>query len=165
MKFIQLLSLTLLLVTSSAFANIEDLQIVSQEQDLNFKKNTMYFKGNVVIVQGEMTISADELFVITKDGNGEKLVAKGQPATFTQANPSGENLEATATEIIYMVNERVLELKGAAKYRQGGSYVDSDNGNITFDLDSQRVKAVGDTENGGRVTTTIKIKPKGSGDN
>lgn len=142
----------------------DDLQIKSEEQDLNFKKNTMYFKGNVLINQGNMKIAADELYVITKDGVGEKLIAKGKPATFTQLNPEGDDLEANANEVIYLVNDRILELKGSAKYRQGGSFVDSANGNITFDLVRQRVKAVGDTENGGRVTTTIKIKPKSKDD-
>ena len=152
------------LMVPVSHAVTEDLQIKSEEQDLNFKKNTMYFKGNVLIKQGNMQISADELFVVTKDGVGEKLIAKGQPATFIQTNPNGEDLEANANEVVYLVNERILELKGGAKYSQGGSFVDSANGNITFDLESQRVKAVGDTKNGGRVTTTIKIKPKSKDD-
>lgn len=157
------LTLTLLSVFK-VFAS-EELTIDAKEQDLNFKKNTMFFKGNVLINQGTMKISADELYVITKDGAAEKLIAKGSPATFTQQNSEGEDLEANAAEVIYLVNERILELKGSAKYRQGGSVVDSANGNITFDLENKRVKAVGGTENDGRVTTTIKIKPKTNNDN
>lgn len=157
-QFAIALGLTLL-STFNALAS-DDLTIDAQEQDLNFKKNTMFFKGNVQINQGSMKIKADELYVITKDGAAEKLIAKGSPATFSQSSSEGEELEANATEVIYLVNERILELKGSAKYRQGGSVVDSANGNITFDLENKRVKAVGGTENNGRVTTTIKIKPK-----
>ena len=154
------LTLVLTFLSISTVFAADDLTIDAKEQDLNFKKNTMFFKGNVQINQGSMKINADELYVITKDGAAEKLIAKGNPATFSQKNSEGEDLEANAIEVIYLVNERILELKGSAKYRQGGSVVDSANGNITFDLENKRVKAVGGTENNGRVTTTIKIKPK-----
>ncbi|GAB2998415.1 lipopolysaccharide transport periplasmic protein LptA [Psychrosphaera aestuarii] len=154
-KFIKMTLVILACIGLNAFAN-DDLIIDSKNQDLDYKNNTMYFSGNVKIQQGTLTITADELYVITKDGVGEKLIAKGKPARFLQNDPNNEALEATALEVVYMINERILELNGQAKYKQGSSIVES--GNIVFDLNAQRVKADGDKSTGGRVTTTIKTK-------
>ncbi|GAA0294309.1 hypothetical protein GCM10009128_11100 [Psychrosphaera haliotis] len=154
-KVLTIFLASLLLICQMAIAN-DDLVIDSENQDLDYKNNTMFFSGNVKIQQGSLTITADELFVITKDGVGEKLIAKGKPAKFIQDDPASELLEASSNEIVYMINDRVLELNGEAKYKQGSSIVES--GNIVFDLNAQRVKADGDKSTGGRVTTTIKTK-------
>jgi lipopolysaccharide export system protein LptA len=94
--------------------------------------------------------------VVTEDGNGEKLVAKGTPATFKQTDEEQGELVAKADEIIYLVEAQILQLNGNARFEQGGSLVQS--GTIEFDLAAQRVKADGDQSTGGRVTTTLKTK-------
>ncbi|MBU2881924.1 lipopolysaccharide transport periplasmic protein LptA [Psychrosphaera sp. B3R10] len=146
------------LFSMAVSANSEDLKIKSDNQDLNYNNNTMYFKGNVVVSQGPISIKADELFVDTQDGTGEKLIAKGSPALFTQIDEENGNLTAKANEIEYFVTTQTLKLSGDAKFKQGGSEVQS--GSIEFDLAKKRVKADGDASTGGRVTTTIKTKKK-----
>lgn len=146
------------LFSMAALANSEDLKIKSDNQDLNYNNNTMYFKGNVVVSQGPISIKADELFVDTQDGTGEKLIAKGNPALFTQIDKINGDLTAKANEIEYFVTSQTLKLSGDAKFKQGGSEVQS--GSIEFDLAKKRVKADGDASTGGRVTTTIKTKKK-----
>ena len=139
----------------------EDLKVDSDFQDLNYKNNTLHFYGNVVVSQGTITIKADDLFVETEDGVGQKLIAKGEPAAFEQTNADSGTLSATANEIIYIVDLQVLKLNGDAQFKQGGSLVQS--GTIEFDLKAQRVKADGDESTGGRVVTTIKTKKKTDG--
>ena len=134
----------------------EDLNIKSDFQDLNYKNNTLHFYGNVIVRQGAIAIFAEDLFVETKDGVGQKLIAKGAPASFSQQDDENGELKATANEIVYVVDVQLLTLSGEAKFEQGGSVVQS--GNIEFDLKAQRVKADGDQSTGGRVITTIKTK-------
>ncbi len=157
-SLIKLIFVVAVAISFGSFANDDDLIIDSENQDLDYKNNTMYFSGNVSIKQGNLSIKADELFVITKDGVGEKLIAKGRPALFSQQDPNNDALKAQALEVIYLINERILQLNGNAKYQQGASIVES--GNIEFDLAAQRVKADGGEATGGRVTTTIKTKKK-----
>jgi lipopolysaccharide export system protein LptA len=141
-------------------AEQDDLLINADNQDLDYKNNTLHFTGNVVVTQGAISIIANELFVVTEDGNGEKLVAKGTPATFKQTDEEQGELVAKADEIIYLVEAQILQLNGNARFEQGGSLVQS--GTIEFDLAAQRVKADGDQSTGGRVTTTLKTKKNSS---
>jgi len=155
---------SLLAAIALGFSNLSlanedsDLKIKSSVQDLNYKNNTMYFAGEVIVSQGSISINADELFVETKDGAGDKLVAKGKPAKFIQKDATNGDLTAKADVVEYYVESQILKLLGNAHFQQGGSEVKS--GNIEFDLAAQRVKADGDEATGGRVTTTIKTKKK-----
>ncbi|MBU2919198.1 MAG: lipopolysaccharide export system protein LptA [Psychrosphaera sp.] len=147
---------SMLLLFSSIVSASEDLIIDADNQDLDYKNNTLYFSGNVVVKQGSVTIKADELFVITKEGNSDKLIAKGTPAIFSQKEQNNQELSAQALEITYLVEAQVLQLAGSAKFQQGGSVVES--AKIEFDLKAQRVKAEGDESQNGRVTTRLKTK-------
>lgn len=157
-KMFHLVAILLLSTSSFVSANEEDLRIKSDNQDLNYNNNTMYFTGNVVVSQGNISITADELYVETQGGNGEKLIAKGTPALFTQIDAINGDLTAKANEIEYLVDIQILRLSGDARFKQAGSEVQS--GSIEFDLAKKRVKADGDASTGGRVTTTIKTKKK-----
>ena len=140
-----------------AFAESEDLIVNSDNQDLNYKDKTLHFSGKVTVKQGNIFIEADELFVeTTKEGNSEKLIAKGKPAIFRQKAENDQDISSQATEIVYFVEKQILKLNGKAVFTQGGSQVTSDT--IEFDLQAQRVKAEGDKAQDGRVTTRLKTK-------
>jgi lipopolysaccharide export system protein LptA len=148
----------LLTVSNFSFANqSQDLLVDSVNQDLNYKDKTLYFSGNVVVTQGNISIKADELFVETNDqGDSEKLIAKGSPAIFAQTGNENETISSQAMTITYLVESRVLTLTGSAEFQQGGAKVSSET--IEFDLIAQRVKAKGDKNDNGRVTTRLKTK-------
>ena len=149
---------SLLLITFQSLAeSSNELLIDAGYQDLQYKEKTIYFSGNVSVKQGKLLITADELFVETNDdGTTSKLIAKGSPAKFQQTGADNEQISSEALEIIYLVEQQVLKLEGKAVFKQGGSEVISDS--VEFDLQAQRVKASGDKEQGGRVTTRLKIK-------
>lgn len=153
-----LISSLLFVISAASFANDEDLKIKSDVQDVNYEKNTMHFKGNVIVTQGNISIIAEDLLVETENAEGQKLLAKGSPARFTQIDDVNGDLSAKALQIEYFVDRQILRLIGDAKFQQGGSEVQS--GTIEFDLAKKRVKADGDVNSGGRVTTTIKTKKK-----
>ena len=164
------ITFSLLLVTGLGLAPIighskptEDLRINADNQDLDYKNNTIHFMGNVEVEQGDMTITANELYVISATETGQKLIAKGEPAYFSQQKPNEEKITAEAEEITYLVDSRILKLKGKAKFHQGGSMMESNQ--IEFNLNESRVKADGDKATGGRVTTIIKTNPVTQPDN
>lgn len=135
----------------------DDLIINADNQDLDYRNNTLHFSGNVIVQQGNLTIKADELFAMTNaEGASEKLIAKGMPAVFSQKQNNTEELSAQASEVTYLVEAQILKLSGNAKFQQGGSVVESTK--IEFDLKAQRVKAGDDETNSGRVTTRLKTK-------
>ena len=156
-----LISIFFCLTAFSTFAaegeEPQELLVEAAEQDLNYKENTMYFSGNVVVMQGNLSIKADELFVEVDDkGDSQKLIAKGKPATFSQTGNENETISSQAMTITYLVESRVLTLTGSAEFQQGGAKVSSET--IEFDLIAQRVKAQGDKNDNGRVTTRLKTK-------
>lgn len=146
---------TILILFSTLVSASEDLLISSDNQDSDYKNNTLYFSGNVIIQQGDITITADELFV-SKQVSGDKLIAKGSPAVFSQKESDNEELSAQALEITYLVETQTLLLSGTAKFQQGGSVVES--AKIEFDLKAQRVKAERDETENGRVITRLRTK-------
>ncbi|NVK25781.1 MAG: lipopolysaccharide transport periplasmic protein LptA [Gammaproteobacteria bacterium] len=147
----------LCLVGMPAYSSSEDLIVNSDNQDLNYKDKTLHFSGKVTVQQGNISIFADELFVETTDeGNSEKLIAKGSPALFKQQGEAEQNISSEAIEIIYLVEQQILTLNGKALFIQGSSQVSSDT--IEFDLKAQRVKAEGNKNQEGRVTTRLKTK-------
>lgn len=161
MKYFSLLLLTLMLsLTSTTLTANEnnDLLIDADNQDLDYNNNTLRFMGNVIVRQGKITIEADELFVITNNGNSDKLIATGNLAIFSQLQENGETLQAKAKEITYLVEAQQLNLKGSASFQQGGSVVNSET--IEFDLANKRVKADGGNKQNGRVSTRLKAKQK-----
>lgn len=156
--FLRLFILTITLSSTNSYADInnEELIINADNQDLDYQNNTLHFNGNVVVTQHNITMKAKELFVSTENGNGDKLVATGTPATFTQTFEDDDELIAKANKITYIVDKQILKLNGNATFEQGGSVVRS--GTIEFDLSAKLVKADGDQSTGGRVTTTLKTK-------
>lgn len=157
-----IITLTLFISTLSqlAFANESEpdyLEIDSAHQNFNYKANTIYFSGNVVVKQGQISIKADELFAETSnDDNTEKLIAKGKPATFSQIGAENGNITAQADEIEYLVEEQTLKLIGNATFKQGGSTVSS--ASIVFDLKAQQVIADSGDGTNERVLTRLKTK-------
>lgn len=157
-KYLFTLTLLFSLTVNNAVAeDSDDLIVNSSNQDLNYKDRTLYFSGAVSVQQGNISITADELFVeTTPDGNTDKLIAKGKPAKFSQRSEDGDIISSEAIEITYLVEKQILILSGNAVFNQGGSQVTSDT--IEFDLKAQRVKAEGDENKDGRVTTRLKTK-------
>lgn len=156
-KTLQIIFICLLSISSAIANESQDLVVDSVNQDLNYKDKTLYFSGNVVVTQGNITIKAEELFVETnEEGDSEKLIAKGSPAIFSQQGNENEMVSSQAFTITYLVEKRVLTLSGEAEFQQGGAKVSSES--IVFDLIAQRVKAKGNENDNGRVTTRLKTK-------
>ncbi len=150
---------------SDEVAASDDLVIDAENSDLDTKNNVLHYWGNVTVKLGTLSIKADDLMIYLKDGIGEKLVAKGQPAIFSRsadADSKIDAVDASANEVEFTFEDEVLSFIGDAQFKQGITEMSGDL--IEFDLIAERVKAAGNQQEGGRVRTTIRTKKKTESD-
>lgn len=108
------------------------------------KKGLTVYSGNVVLDQGSLHISADRITVFRINEEGDKIVAKGQPALVQQKPSEDEELMRAHADIIeYYKGEDRLRLQSNAQIEQGSSTVTGNT--IDYFISKQLVKAGSDT--------------------
>ncbi|MBE9538032.1 MAG: lipopolysaccharide transport periplasmic protein LptA [Proteobacteria bacterium] len=119
------------------------------------KKGLTIYSGNVILDQGSLHISADRITVFRIVEEGDKIVAKGQPALVQQQPNAGEELmRAHANIIEYYKSEDRLRLHSGAQIKQGASTVKGET--IDYYISQQLIKAVSDqSQEDSRVEVVI----------
>jgi lipopolysaccharide export system protein LptA len=148
--------LSLSLLAGSCYANPlsinAPIEISSDTQQVNIKKNTIVFFGNVKVTQGTLVILADSIEVQQLSSNNQQsLIAKGNPARYQQLMPNLKQATAEADEIHYSLKNKIIYLKGHAKIHQNNSHIQSDE--ISYHLHTQKILAKSQSEQ--RVITII----------
>ncbi len=157
LQILKISSLLVSVITFSAFAASQsdftkNIEIDSRYSAVNAIKRTSIFREDVHIVQGTLTIDAEEVEVIASNGKGQEVfVAKGSPATYRQTLDNGSVISAQANEIQYRVIDRTLTLSGQAELQQDSSKVQSDT--IVFNIEKQELVAQGGNTSEDRVRT------------
>lgn len=151
-KFKPLIILSFLLISGLlsplALAFNEDskqpINISANRAEGDEKKGITRYIGDVKIIQGSLTIKADEVTIgIIKD-KVSHLIAIGNPASFQQQNSEQGLVVASAKRITYYIKAGHLQLAGAAKIDQPQASVSGEQ--IDYYTNEQRVTAVGDKE-------------------
>ncbi|BBN80301.1 hypothetical protein PA25_02860 [Pseudoalteromonas sp. A25] len=145
-----------------------EVSIKAGKQQAQLKTNIGIFEQNVEIIHGNRTINADRLEVHRREELGDNkqlLVATGSPARFSEKQPDGTTLSASAMEIRYDVANRTLEIKGNATINQAGQIIQAQA--ITYDMDKQLISAERGEQDSARVHTILvpekKAKQAGQG--
>ena len=155
------LALTLLLTLNSQCGNAlpgdreQAIHISADKALRDEKRGLTVYSGNVVLDQGSLHISADRITVYRVEEEGDKIIAKGQPALVQQqANENEEVMRAHADVIEYYKSEDRLRLHSNAQIEQGGSTVKGQT--IDYFIEQQLVKAVSDqSQKNSRVEVVI----------
>lgn len=131
---------------TGAFDRSQPVEVTADELSVDQTNGQAVFAGNVLVVQGEVRISAGKVTIeyARKDGaaNGvERLIATGG-VTFVTATDAAEAQEAT-----YSVAEGTVLMSGDVLLTQGPNAIAGDR--LTIDLDS------GSGRMEGRVRTVI----------
>ena len=140
-------TLLCLLISQQALSLPDDREqaiVISADKALrDEKKGRTVYSGNVVLDQGSLHISADRITVFRINTEGDKIVAKGQPALVQQKPSEDEELMRAHADVIeYFKDEDRLRLQTNAQIEQGGSTV---KGNvIDYFITLQLVKAGSD---------------------
>ena len=153
--------LTLLLSLGSLYANAlpgdreQAIHISADKALRDEKKGLTVYSGNVALDQGSLHISADRITVYRIEEEGDKIIAKGQPALVQQqANENEDVMRAHADVIEYYKSEDRLRLHSNAQIEQGGSTVKGQT--IDYFITQQLVKAVSDqSQEDSRVEVVI----------
>ncbi|MDV3237735.1 MAG: lipopolysaccharide transport periplasmic protein LptA [Gammaproteobacteria bacterium] len=139
----------------------QPMHIEADRADLDDQKGISVYRGNVVITQGTLRLTADELTVYTRDGEVTKAFSTGAPATYRQ-RPDGkdQDVEAQSLRMEYYAGEEKIILLQKAEVKQAGDTFRSDK--IIYDIARDHVNA-GTGTPGDRVRITIQPKRQEEG--
>jgi len=139
---------SLLIVTSAAMALDSDRkQPISLEADsavMDEAKGHYVYSGNVVVIQGTMTISASSVEILMNaDGDIDSFHAVGNDAAQAHLEQITESdksqLDAWADDLVYKVIADVITLTGNAALHQHGNQFSGDT--INYSVADEKVKA------------------------
>lgn len=137
------LALALLLGSGAAAARSGDTQkpvhVTADRAELRERAGTSRYQGNVIITQGSMRITADDVEVYSPNKTLQTVVARGQRATFDQTMDDGREVHAEALQMTYDARTRTMLLEGEAFLIQAGNRLDS--ARIEYDLKTEQVLA------------------------
>ena len=125
-------------------------------------KKLSVFEGNVLFIQGTLTLRADRLEA-TQNGDGlQSVSARGKPVSFRQKRDGvNEYIEGFASQMEYDNVQSTLRLIGNARLRKGGDEIRGNQ--ITYDAKTEFYKVIGQEGAVGpssRVRVIIQPKSK-----
>lgn len=145
----------------AAFALASDadqpILIAADSVDIDDRKGTSIYRGNVVIRQGSMRLNADEVTVFQQGRKAEKFIAVGKPVQFRQKQENNApDFQGQALRAEYVTASEELTLIGNALLFQGKDSFRSDR--IIYDRINALVKGGASAEGKQRVQVTIEPK-------
>lgn len=165
----------LLLACLCSFAHAEK---ADRDKPINITGNTgsadqlkgiAVFDGNVVVIQGTLTLNSDHL-VVTKDAQGNQTMqATGKLVTFRQRADSKtrdgkeEWINGQALRVDYNTQTHMVILTGNARVKKGEDLLIGEV--ITYNTETQIYQSqggAGNTANKGRVTAIIQPQKNAS---
>jgi len=133
----------------------KEASISADNQYIDIGKSVAVYKGNVKIVQGSITISADRLEIYNHGNSGlELMVLIGKPARFSQTVDDGTVISAHANEVRFERGSNVIKLSRSAQLTWGKNIVKGEL--ITYDMIRKLLNADGDANNDNQVTTILQ---------
>lgn len=158
-------SLGLLLISSLTshvlFARAADSQlpmnIEASSVVVNEKKGISRYQGQVKITQGSRKIHGDSIVVHSTNSKVDRVVIKGEPATFSQLNDNNEETHASSNEMIFYARKETLVLKDNAQLKQKDNVFKSEY--ISYNTEKDIISA-GDQENNANERVKITLHPQ-----
>jgi lipopolysaccharide export system protein LptA len=148
-----------LLFSAHSYAGKDDftkkIELASLYQNADGIAKRATYQGNVLILQGSLKVSADELEIDASKGEGNEIfIATGSPAKYSQQQEDGSIVTAQADKIEYHRQPRSLSLEGNAQIKQNSSSVQGKS--IKFNMELEQIIAQGSDQESGRVITTFQ---------
>lgn len=132
------------------------IEINSEREFFDLANNLAVFDVNVVIRQGSLEITADNLRVKRDASAGtDEFIASGSPATYKQQLEDGSLIEAKAEQISYDQVKQIITLRGQASVAQNNSVIQGNE--IIYNFATQQLSA-NRGEDSDRVTTIFMPK-------
>ena len=139
------------------------VDVAADRIEVQDRADRAIFSGNVVVRQGDLTLTAARLTVAYSRGGGVELRRIDASGGVTVRSPA----ETARGDVgIYDLERRIITLIGGVSLVQKDAKVNG--GRLTIDLDSGRAVMdgggpAGVTSRGGRVTGTFTVPPRKGG--
>jgi lipopolysaccharide export system protein LptA len=129
-KSLKTVSLTgLLFLTGLSAGALESdreqaIRIQADAAMVDERAGTSVYRGNVIIQQGTLKVTAEEVEIFTSDSEIIQIIAKADQKSSNlahyqqQLNANNDRVSAEAKKITYLVQEERLHLAGDAKLQQ-----------------------------------------------
>ena len=135
----------------------QPIQIQADWAELDERKGTATYGGDVRMSQGTMQVRAARLVIYTERDKVLKILADGSeavPAHYEQQPRADQPvLQASAQHITYVTAEQRIELRGNARLTQKNNQFMG--GDIEYSIARELVTANSGQTAGGRVTVTF----------
>ena len=132
----------------------QPMTVEADTAELNERSGVSVYKGNVVVVQGSLTMKADLMTLQSKDHKLTRMTGIGKPATYRQIDSStGEPVYGEADKIVYLPGKNQLILTGKASLLKNDNTFKSER--IVYNMTNDYVSA-GSKEGGKRVKIVIQ---------
>jgi len=138
----------------------DPIRISADEATRSELEGITRYLGNVVLVQGTITITASSLEIDQANPEEIKIIATGSPATFVQPMADAEPaIDAKAQTIRYEQDARKVILEQDARIQRGESIISGPL--IEYFIDEKRVQA-GQDANQPKSRVEVVIPPSGN---
>ncbi len=116
----------------------QPIELEADSANIDERTGVSVYTGNVLVTQGSTRLQADKL-TVERGADGNRLLAEGRPATFSQLpDDKPEPVEGHARTIDYHTGRDRVILTGAAEVWQGGNRFASER--IVYDAASDTVR-------------------------
>jgi len=151
-------ALAFALAPSLAVALPEDrnqpIQLEASRGQIDQKTGVSVYKGNVVISQGSMRLTADTATIHIKEGGFQRMEATGKPVTLRYRPTANKpEIQGVSPRVEYNVVSAKVIMSGGARLTQGQDVFTGDR--VEYDLKNDVVRARG-AGNKGRIQFTIQ---------
>jgi lipopolysaccharide transport protein LptA len=137
----------------------EPATVRSRNVEFNKKTGTAAYRGNVIYVQGDLSLDAARVDVTTRRKKADTVTASGNPVVARQRGADGAPaITIEAAQLDYDVSARTLDLRERVLVRQGEDTIRA--ASARYDLNTGRLDARADTAQGGRVEALIHRRPE-----
>ncbi len=133
----------------------EPIHINARAVEANERTGEAVYRGNVLIEQGPLSISADRVEIRSRKNKTDLIRATGKPAKLQRRPEEGEDeIRAEADRIDYHVAEGKLDMTGNVSLHRGNDLFTGTA--IHYDLDTKNLTATGEDDSDGRVHAVIQ---------
>jgi lipopolysaccharide export system protein LptA len=135
------------------------IEVEANSVEIDEKSGKSVYKGNVVLTQGSIRLTADKVTVIQHEKKSDQIKAVGSPARITQKSQKGKSpIKGRSSRVEYDVDSNMLYLIGNAVITQDKDTFKSDR--IAYDRKKSLIKGGTSAKGKQRVRVTIKSKKK-----
>lgn len=132
----------------------EPVHLEADSVDIDEQKGISVYRGNVVLNQANMRLSAVEIQVFSHKGKLQKIIAKGNPVK-TEVTPEGGRppIFGTSLEVEFHAAQRLVIMQNSAKLSQGRNEFQGHR--IEYNMDKNLISAHKSTNGNERVKVII----------